>query len=53
MQAGEFRSVRQAARAAGMVKEKTPLELLIRYWRKATPEERDTFLKEVVGIGRT
>lgn len=41
MKAGEFRSVRQAAIEAGIVKVPTTLEKLRRLWAKATPEERD------------
>ena len=39
-EAGEFPSVRQAAIAAGIVKEKTPLEKIQALLPKLTPEER-------------
>jgi len=45
---GEFKSVRQAAIAAGIVKVPTPLEQLRKDWKKASPEERQTFLSEII-----
>ena len=39
-QAGEFRSVRAAAIEVGIVKPDTPLTLLMRAWRRASPQER-------------
>lgn len=47
MKAGEYRSVRQAAIEAGIVKVPTTLEKLRKLWEKATPEERRAFLLEV------
>ena len=47
MKAGEFKSVRQAAIEAGIVKEPTTLELLNRYWKKANPAERVKFLENI------
>ena len=44
LQAGEFRSVRAAAIEAGIVKPATPLTLLMRAWRRASPQEREKFL---------
>jgi hypothetical protein len=44
LQAGEFPSVRAAAKAAGLIPERTPLEQLERAWRQAPPEDRATFL---------
>jgi len=44
---GEFRSVRAAARAAGIKVEATPLELLRRAWKRASSEERETFKAEI------
>jgi hypothetical protein len=49
MKAGEYPSVRAAARAAGVLKETSPLDLLKRAWGKASQEERDTFLVWVKG----
>ena len=45
--AGQYRSVREAAIAAGLVKTKTSLDRLRADWRRATQEERRTFLDEV------
>jgi len=36
MKSGEFKSVRAAAKEAGIVKDPTPLQLLHRAWKKAT-----------------
>jgi hypothetical protein len=44
LQAGEFPSVRAAAKAAGLIPEWTPLEQLERAWRRAPPEDRAAFL---------
>jgi hypothetical protein len=44
---GEYRSVRAAAKAAGFVREPTPLVLLLRAWRHASPEERERFLATI------
>ena len=47
MKAGEFKSVRQAAIEAGIIKEPTTLELLNRYWKKANPAEQVQFIKNI------
>ena len=44
---GEFKSVRAAALAAGIIREKTPLEILRSVWAKASEGERETFLSEI------
>jgi hypothetical protein len=44
---GEYRSIRAAAIAAGIVKVKTPLDQLRSAWRKANPRERATFMEEI------
>jgi hypothetical protein len=45
MKAGEFKSVRQAAIEAGIVKVKTPLEHLKHWWNKANKDERIEFVR--------
>ena len=45
--AGEFRSVRQAAIVAGIVKVQSTLDRLRAAWKKATIEERCAFIEEV------
>lgn len=40
MKAGEFASVREAAREAGMIKDVSLVNQIVRLWEKATPEER-------------
>jgi hypothetical protein len=45
---GEYPSVRAAAKAAGLVREPTPLATLRRAWQKASPEERQQFRAEVL-----
>jgi len=45
LERGEYQTVRAAARAAGIVKTKTPLEQLEHWWKKATTDERQTFLR--------
>jgi hypothetical protein len=40
MKAGEFASVREAAREAGMIKDVSLVEQVLRLWRKANQEER-------------
>jgi len=40
MKAGEFASVREAAREAGIIKDVSLVEQVVRLWKKATPEER-------------
>ena len=47
MKAGEFKSVRRAAIEAGIVKPPSPLRELLRWWRRATEEDRAAFLREV------
>jgi hypothetical protein len=47
LEKGEYRSVRAAAIAAGIVKVKTPLDTLRSTWAKASEDERTTFLQEV------
>lgn len=44
MKAGEFKSVRDAAIEAGIVKKATRLDSLKSSWNKATPAERKAFL---------
>jgi hypothetical protein len=46
-EAGEFKSVRQAAIAAGIVKVPNVIDKLRAAWKKATKEERLAFLKEI------
>ncbi|TMA61104.1 MAG: helix-turn-helix transcriptional regulator [Deltaproteobacteria bacterium] len=45
---GEYPSVHAAAKAAGLVREPTPLQSLYRSWRKVSPEERRRFLLEML-----
>jgi hypothetical protein len=40
MKAGEFTSVREAARAASIIKDLPLVNQVVRLWEKATPEER-------------
>jgi hypothetical protein len=40
MKAGEFTSVREAAREAGIIKDVSLVNQVVRLWEKATPEER-------------
>lgn len=47
MQAGEFPSVRAAAKEAGIIKDKTTLEQLSTLWKKATEKERAQFLQQI------
>jgi hypothetical protein len=49
IEAGEFRSIRAAAKEAGFVREASPLDLLKRTWGKASHEEREAFLAWVKG----
>ena len=44
---GEYRSVHAAAKAAGWIKEPTPLDELHRAWRKASHEERIQFFNDI------
>lgn len=46
--AGEFKSARACALAAGVIEETTPLTKLRRAWKRATPEERTAFLAEIM-----
>src|SRR5215468_9438523 len=39
MKAGEFASVREAAREAGIIKDVSVVNQVVRMWEKATPEE--------------
>lgn len=45
MKAGEYKSVRSAAKAAGIVREPTNLEKAQKAWLKLTAEERSAFQK--------
>jgi hypothetical protein len=45
---GEFKSVRAAALAAGIIKEKSTLEQLRSVWAKASEGEREMFLSEIL-----
>jgi hypothetical protein len=45
--AGEFKSARAAAIAAGMKVGQSPLQALRSQWKKASAEERQAFLKEI------
>lgn len=47
VEAGEFKSMRAAAIAAGIIKTRTPLQQLQHWWKKASAEERQAFIKEV------
>jgi hypothetical protein len=47
---GEYKSIRAAAIAAGIVKVKTPLDTLRSTWAKASEEERATFLQEITNV---
>jgi hypothetical protein len=49
----EFRSVRDAAIVAKIIKVPTPLDRLRNDWKKASTEERETFLKEVISRSDT
>src|SRR5712691_3727127 len=40
MKAGEFASVREAARTAGIVKQTSLVQQVLKLWQKATPEEQ-------------
>jgi len=44
LEAGEFKSVRAAAKAAGIVKDPAPIAQLRKWWARATDEERQEFL---------
>jgi hypothetical protein len=45
----DYPSIRAAALAAGIIRERTPLDVLRSAWRRASPEERARFLAEVNG----
>jgi hypothetical protein len=45
---GDFKSVRAAAIAAGIVKVPTALDQLRKDWRKASPREQETFRAEIL-----
>jgi len=45
--AGEFKSARAAARAAGLKVDDPPLKLLRRAWKRATADERAAFRAEI------
>ena len=47
MERGEFKTMRAAAIAAGIVNARTALDKLRSDWKQATPEERSAFLEEV------
>jgi hypothetical protein len=47
LQRGEYRSVRAAAKAAGLLHERTPLEQLHHDWQRASPDERLLFLADI------
>ena len=47
MKTGAYKSVRAAAKDAGIVREKTPLEQLRHWWKKACEEERRIFLDTI------
>jgi hypothetical protein len=46
--AGEFRSARAAAREAGWVVEKAPIELLRSAWNKVAPKDQHAFLCQIL-----
>jgi len=46
---GEFRSIRAAALAAGIIHNKTPLEQLRHWWRKADAVAQQMFMQEIAG----
>jgi hypothetical protein len=57
MKAGEFTSVREAAREAGIVRDVPLVEQVLRLWEKATPEERQAIrqrlaIDQLPGISR-
>ena len=47
MKAGEFASVREAAREAGIIKDVSLVNQVVRLWEKATPEERQAIRQRV------
>jgi hypothetical protein len=50
--AGVYPSPRAAGRAAGFIRDPTPLDALRRNWRKASPDERAAFLAEINDKGQ-
>jgi hypothetical protein len=44
---GEFKSVGDAAKSAGIIRDKTPLELLKSAWGKASKAEQHRFMMEI------
>jgi hypothetical protein len=51
MKAGEFTSVREAAREADIIKDVSLVEQILRLWRKATPAERQTIRDHLASHG--
>jgi hypothetical protein len=47
MKAGEFTSVREAAREAGIIKDVSLVNQIVRLWEKATPEERQAICQRL------
>ncbi len=45
---GEYSSARAAADAAGIPRDDAPLKILRRAWKRATPEQREEFVMEVI-----
>jgi len=45
--AGEFRSARAAGIEAGIVKPESPLTTIRRAWKRMSPADRETFLREI------
>jgi len=50
MKAGEFASVREAAREAGIIKDVSLVNQVIRLWEKATPEERQAIRQRLAMV---
>ena len=48
MKAGEFASVREAAREAGIIKDVSLVNQVVRLWEKATPEERQAIQQRLI-----
>ena len=49
MKAGEFTSVREAAREAGIIKDVSLVEQILRLWQRATTEERQIIRQRLRG----
>jgi hypothetical protein len=47
--AGEFTSVREAAREAGIIKDVSLVEQMLRLWQRATPGERHVICQRIIG----